>query len=127
MLPGSICREDIPAPFSWQEVSLSFSVETCVTLCKNRAVYATLWPSLAAASTPSKQLMTARRGLFFALLSCTCPRPRCVADHARSSNERDLAIVQFKINRDHQAELIVDAGLRNTQIQNHRAVRSGFE
>src|SRR6516162_2386948 len=36
MLPGSICRENIPAPFSWQEVSPSFSVETCVGLCKSR-------------------------------------------------------------------------------------------
>ena len=35
MLPGSICRENIPAPFSWQEVSPSFSVETCAPLCKN--------------------------------------------------------------------------------------------
>src|SRR5215472_10512162 len=35
MLPGSICRENIPAPFSWQEVSLSFSVETCAPLCKS--------------------------------------------------------------------------------------------
>ena len=37
MLPGSICRENIPAPFSWQEVSLSFSVETCAPLCKSLA------------------------------------------------------------------------------------------
>src|SRR5215469_18358942 len=36
MLPGSICRENIAAPFSWQEVSPSFSVETCVGLCKSR-------------------------------------------------------------------------------------------
>src|SRR5215469_17261604 len=35
MLPGSICRENIAAPFSWQEVSLSFSVETCAPLCKS--------------------------------------------------------------------------------------------
>jgi hypothetical protein len=34
MLPGSICRENIPAPFSWQGVSLSFSVESCAFLCK---------------------------------------------------------------------------------------------
>src|SRR5215472_17316356 len=37
MLPGSICRENIPAPFSWQEVSFSFSVETCAHLCKKLA------------------------------------------------------------------------------------------
>jgi hypothetical protein len=42
MLPGSICRENIPGSFSWQEVSLSFSVETCVTLCKKARVYAAL-------------------------------------------------------------------------------------
>jgi hypothetical protein len=35
MLPGSICRENIPVPFSWQEVSRSFSVETCAPLCKS--------------------------------------------------------------------------------------------
>src|SRR5215469_7566968 len=40
MLPGSICRENIPAPFSWQEVSLSFSVETCVGLCKSQCAEA---------------------------------------------------------------------------------------
>jgi len=34
MLPGSIYRENIPAPFPWQEVSLFFPVETCVALCK---------------------------------------------------------------------------------------------
>ena len=45
----------------------------------------------------------------------------------RALPRSDLAIVQFKVNRDQQSELLVDAGLRNTQIQNHRAIRSGFE
>src|SRR5215469_144077 len=40
MLPGSICRENILASFSWQEVSLSFSVETCVGLCKSQCAEA---------------------------------------------------------------------------------------
>src|SRR5215469_10380496 len=37
MLSGSIYREDIPAPFPWQEVSLFFPVETCAPLCKKLA------------------------------------------------------------------------------------------
>lgn len=41
---------------------------------------------------------------------------------------RNLAVVQLKVNRDQHPELIVDGGLRNTQIQNQRTVvRSGLE
>ena len=185
MLPGSICRENIPAPFSWQEVSPFFSVETCARLCKSRDPEATPChrdpevkgrPKKSRAHEPfgSCALFRLSRKVFYASrlnlsreysgpvflarglalffcgnlfnpvqnsrgLSGVMPsvgrnqhvveiiddRPTRFVLYALP--KRDLAIVQFRVNRDQHAELIVDARLGEAQTQNDRAVRSRFE